>query len=139
MLGAVLLLLFLWAPEVFAVDIAVVVNASGPLVDMTKEDIRDIYLGDRRFEGNVKITPFNYPEGPVRDAFLRGVVGMSPKGYRLHWARKVFREGLAIPRVLDRAGDVIRMVRTDRGGIGYLPRGLLKDKAGIKVIMVSGE
>lgn len=131
--------LFLSASMVHALDIAVVVNASGPLVNATKADVIDIYLGEKRFWNGVKIIPVLYPEGSVKEGFLMETVGMTPKGYKLHWTRKVFQEGLSIPKTYDQPADIVKTVLSEKGGIGFLPMDMMKDLTGIKVIMVIRE
>jgi hypothetical protein len=133
-----LLSFFLFSTACQALDIAIIVNPSGPLINATKVDVSDIYLGEKRFEGNIKIIPLLYPEGNIKDAFLREIVGMTPKEYKLYWTRKVFQEGLAIPKTLEHPGDIVKTVRNEKGGIGFLPKEMLKEIEGIKIIMVIG-
>lgn len=132
------LLLMLSASGAQAMEIAVIVNATGPLINANKADVMEIYLGDKKFEGGVKITPLLYPEGDVKEAFLKEAVKMTQKEYKLHWTKKVFQEGTSIPKTLEYPGDIVKTVRNDKGGIGFLPKEILKDISGLKVIMVIG-
>ncbi len=83
--------------------------------------IRDIYLGDKRFFGEVALVPISYGEGPLKDLFLKERVKMTPKEYKLHWLKKVFQEGLKIPRSIDSDFDIVEFVRREKGAVAYLP------------------
>lgn len=134
-ISAAVIILFFLGPKVSAEEIAVIVNAAGPLVNATESDVADIYTGEKRFEAGVKIEPLLYPEGPVKDTFLKESIKMTPKEYKLHWTKKVFQEGLLIPRIVP-AADIVKTVREDKGRIGFLPRDAVEDAAGIKIIRI---
>lgn len=135
-ISAAVIILFFLVPKVSAEEIAVIVNAAGPLVNATESDVADIYTGEKRFEAGVKIEPLLYPEGPVKDTFLKESVKMTPKEYKLYWTKKVFQEGLPIPKTIPHPGDIVKIVREDKGGIGFLPMDYMRDLSGIKVIKV---
>jgi ABC-type phosphate transport system substrate-binding protein len=103
-----------------AESIAVIVNADGPLVGLTRDDVRALYLGDRQFVGTTRASVIHLPEGPVKDAFLRNVTGIGLKDYRLHWVRKVFQEGLSLPRVVGSPSAVVADVQSHPADIGYV-------------------
>ena len=130
---------FMHVQECLAIDIAVIVNASGPLLNATGKEIKSIYLGEKRFEGKIKVVPFNYKEGTVKDKFIKEVAGKLGKEYKLYWTRKIFQSGIAPPKILYTPRELINAVRANRGGIGYLPRNRLKDAEGITVIMLLSE
>ncbi|MFZ5877519.1 MAG: hypothetical protein ACOYXU_14115 [Nitrospirota bacterium] len=114
-----------------AESIAVIVNADGPLVGLTREDVRALYLGDRQFVAAERVAVFHLPEGPIKDALLREVTGKGLKEYRLHWVRKVFQEGLSLPRVLGGPSAVVADVRTHPVGIGYVPERAVEGAQGV--------
>lgn len=117
-------------------EIAVIVNEDGPITGISRDDIKDIYVGDMRFSKGVALLPINYREGPVRDAFIGEVVGMGPKEYRFYWVKKVFQEGLLAPSARNSPASVISSVREKRGAIGYLPRSELDGERGVKVVLI---
>ena len=81
--AALIIFLFLSISQAHAGEIAVIVNASGPLVNVSEADIADIYLGEKRFQNGIKIAPLLYPEGAVKESFLRETVRMTQKEYKL--------------------------------------------------------
>lgn len=129
-------LFILISHQALAAEIAVIVNASGPLVDAGERDIADIYLGNKRFQDAVKIVPLLYPEGSVKEAFLKDTLRMTPKDYKLYWTKKIFQEGTPLPKTPAGIPEIINTVKEIEGAIGFLPRDMLKDLSGIKVIKV---
>lgn len=134
LITGLLFFLFLSIVKVYALEIVVIVNSSGPLINATEANITDIYLGDKRFEDAVKIIPLLLPEGAIKETFLKEAVNMTPKDYKLYWTKKLFQEGIPIPKTVDHPADIVNIVRTNEGGIGFLPKEMLKDISGIKII-----
>ncbi|MDO8445054.1 MAG: hypothetical protein Q7T53_02945 [Deltaproteobacteria bacterium] len=137
-IAALIIFLFLSISQAHAAEIAVIVNASGPLVSVSEADIADIYLGEKRFQDDIKIVPLLYPEGAAKEAFLRETVRMTQKEYKLYWTKKIFQEGTPIPKTPASPADIINTVKETEGAIGFLPKEILKDLSGIKIIMVIG-
>lgn len=95
LLGAILLLGLSGVPAqndshpVFAI----VVNPHVPVDDMSLEDLRKIFLGERQFwSTNMPVVPLIRPEGtPERQLMLRVLYRMSETEYKKYWITKVFR------------------------------------------------
>lgn len=117
-----------------AQKIAVIVNSTGPLTALSEGDIRDIYLGEKKFVSGIKVMPIHMAEGPVKAAFLMEIVKLSPAQYKLHWTKKVFQEGLAMPTFRGRSVDILGAVAAEKGAIGYVPQEDASEGKGIKVI-----
>ncbi|MBI3752464.1 MAG: hypothetical protein HY266_00215 [Deltaproteobacteria bacterium] len=115
-------------------EIAVIVNAAGPLTEISEADIREIYLGNMKVAGGVAIVPIHYKEGPVKDKFLSSIIGMDSKSYRLYWTKKVFQEGGSLPVSQNNPQLIMLLVRKNAGAIGYVPASELDEVEGIKII-----
>lgn len=136
-MGAAALLLLLAAPGWAAgEDIFVVVHANGPLPGVTAEEIREIELGNVRYVKGEPVTPAHLREGPVRDAFLTALVGMTTKEYRRYWTRKVFQDGVPLPPTRESPELMLAFVRSNRGAIGYVPRSAFGDGKGMSIVAV---
>jgi hypothetical protein len=122
-----------------AEQVAVVVNKDGPLSHLSKAEIRGIYLGEIRFVGGMPVRPIQYPEGPVKDAFLSNIIGMSAKDYKLYWVKKLFQEGLTPPLVKTDPVEILNAVREDQWGIGYLPKEFSGGASDIQIIYIIEE
>ncbi|MDH4101242.1 MAG: hypothetical protein OEV28_11805 [Nitrospirota bacterium] len=134
-------IIFLATAEAQTTKVVVIVNAAGPLAGISERDIRDIYLGEKRFHEGMKVQPVNYAEGPVKDLFISAIVRMTPKEYKLHWTRKIFQGGVTAPLIERRASEIIRYIALEPGGIGYVPEDEMKAVGlpGIKILTVIGQ
>jgi hypothetical protein len=74
-------------------DLAVVVNPSIPVDNVSLEDLRKIFLGERQFwSSNLPVVPLIRPQGTVeREVILRVLFRMSEIEYKKYWITKVFR------------------------------------------------
>jgi hypothetical protein len=127
-------IVLLFTQHLHAGELTVIVNEAGPLTEITETDIRDIYLGHIRFLKGFKVVPIHYREGPVKDAFLSSLVGMTSREYRRYWTRKSFKEGVPAPASQRSFKQIISSVKFIAGAIGYLPVSELDDTDGIRVI-----
>lgn len=109
-------------------DFVIIVNPDGPLKNADASDIKEIYLGEKRFVDSVKLVPINHVEGPLKNAFLKNVVGMDSKAYRLYWIKKVFQEGVPVPPSIGNVSAIIDMVKTEKGAVAYVPEGAADGK-----------
>jgi hypothetical protein len=119
-----ILFFFILQPFAYAADkegFIVIVNEGGPLAEASMEDVREVYLGEKRFGKGMKLLPVNFTEGPLKDLFLKKIVGMSSKDYKHHWIKKVFQEGLNIPATMGSTSDIIEFVSKEKGAVAYLP------------------
>jgi ABC-type phosphate transport system substrate-binding protein len=129
----------LLATNLYAEEIVVIVNATGPLRGLEEGGVRDIYLGHITFLNGVKIAPLNHREGEVKDRFLKNLVRKTSMGYRRYWMRKSFQEGMRLPVTYKSFNQIVAKVKESAGAIGYLPASVLNDTAGIKVIITINE
>ena len=123
-----------FAANLYAGEIAVIVNESGPLTQISEADIREIYLGNIRFIKGVAVTPLHYREGSIKDTFLSSIIDMNSREYRIYWTKKIFQEGGSIPVSQNSFGMIILTVKKDMAVIGYVPISELKETEGIKII-----
>jgi len=74
-------------------DLAVVVNPHTPIDNISLEDLRKIFLGERQFwSSNVPVVPLIRPQGtPEREVVLRVLFKMTEIEYKKYWITKVFR------------------------------------------------
>lgn len=119
----ILCFLFLQSPAYAAGEkgCIVIVNKNGPLTEAGMEVIKEVYLGERKFVGGTKVLPVNFTEGPLKDLFLKLVVGLNSKAYKHHWIKKVFQEGLTMPATMGSPHDIIEFVSKEKGAVAYLP------------------
>ena len=98
---------------------------SHPGVSLTREDIREIFLGEKQFTGSVKIVPVD--NRTAQTTFLSNVVKIDSSRYNTNWTKKGFRDGLAQPVVKSGDAEVINFIKSTTGAVGYVktqPRGV---------------
>jgi len=122
------------ASAVRAEDIAVIVNAAGPLTSLTLPDVRALYLGERQFVGPERAVLLHLPEGEAKAAFLSRIVGRTLKEYKLHWLQRVFQEGATLPKVVAGPEAMAGVVATRRNSVGYVPASLIRDMPDVKIL-----
>lgn len=121
-------------------ELAVIVNKSNPVDDLSLSELREYFMAERGHwpngGGKVRVVMLE-PGVPARDAALRLIYDMNEKAYVSYFLGKKFRgETLEEPRRQSSAADVIKFVSFVSGAIGYVrPEEV---DASVKVIRVDG-
>ena len=103
--------------------LAIVVNRSNPVDDLSFTELRTIFLGGRSHWANGRrITlVMRQPGDPERKAILRDVCGMNEDQLNTHFLRGLFTgEILVSPKILDTPAGVRKFLFNVPGAIGYL-------------------
>jgi phosphate transport system substrate-binding protein len=120
-------------------DLAVVVNKSNSISNLTKSELRKLVLGEQEsWPGGVKVTvTLRSPGNPERAAVLRVVCRMSEDDYVQHSMHSDFvGETTNAPKIVSSAAAVRQMVASVPGAIGFLP--LNEVDGSVKVVSVEG-
>ena len=108
-------LLSLGCGSALGADIYVIVGAN---VKLSAEDVRDLYLGDKEFSGDVRLVPVD--NQAAFSEFVAKALGMNPQRYNTLWVKKAFRDALNPPAVKAGDLDVLEFVKRTRGAVGYV-------------------
>jgi ABC-type phosphate transport system substrate-binding protein len=103
--------------------LAIVVNRSNPVDDLSSAELRNIFLGNRSHWSNGRrITlVMREPGEPERRTIVRDVCGMNEEQLKNHFVHGLFTgEILVSPKILASATGVRKFVFNVPGGIGYL-------------------
>jgi ABC-type phosphate transport system substrate-binding protein len=106
-------------------DIYIIAN---PALQLTPDEAREVFVGDKQLAGSVKIVPFD--NAAAQAEFLDKVYHMDAAKYSTLWAKKGFRDGLNAPAVKGTDVEVIAAVKSTPGAIGYVTA----PSAGVTVI-----
>ena len=120
-------------------DIAVVVNPSVDVDNLTFAEFRKIMLGDRQFWlPGMRITLIvRRPVALERTVLLEQVYKMSEAQYRQYWVAKVFRaEATSGPRVVLSNDAVLDFVEVIKGAISMVDADDVPE--GMKIVKVDG-
>jgi hypothetical protein len=104
-------------------DIAILVNPSNPVSDLSLSDLRRMLTGDRRFwQGNVQVKlVLPQPGTWERDELLTVVLKANNREFNRGWMEKVFRgEAIDVPLSVDSAVAAQRYLINTPGGITFI-------------------
>jgi len=127
LLGALALSLLGTAPRTAQAQesepLAIVVNRSNPLTEISLADLRRVYRGQRsRWSNGRRVTLVMRDTGAVeRDAILRSLYGVAEVEYRRTYLQAIFSgEASDAPKTLASSRGVLRFVYNVPGAIGYV-------------------
>ena len=89
-----------------------------PSVKLTPEFIRDIYIGEKQFSGDLRLVPVD--NASAQEDFLGKVLKLDPSRYANLWVKKSFRDALNPPSLRSSDKDVLDFVRKTPGAIAYV-------------------
>jgi len=116
-------------------EVMIIANQSVLQESMTKEGLKDIFLGNTvKWDNNQKINVVVQKNTDIHAEFTKRMVKKSPSQFNNYWKKLVFTgKGSSPKRFLDVASLVEYIART-KGAIGYISS---EDNAeGVKVIKV---
>lgn len=123
-------------------DILIIVSKENNL-DISIDDIKSIYMGDKKFWSNhKKIVSFNRNlDTEVGIAFLKRVLHITPSRYRLHWKKLELSGENIEPTKIDDPKILIQTISTREEAIGYTFRSEVTeaDLQKIRVVLVIKE
>ena len=101
--------------EATAADIFVIAH---PDTKVAVEAIRDVYIGEKQFAGELKIIPID--NASAQSDFLSKVLKLDQTRYANLWVKKSFREALNPPAVRNSDKEIVDFVRKTPGAISYV-------------------
>lgn len=124
------------AHHVSAEDLVVVVSVRTNIESLTRQQVKDIYLGAlSSYPNGLKAIPIDQVDGSAqRDQFHARVTGKTRHQLRAHWARKVFSGKGTPPLESDNLAEIREWIAAAPGRIGYI--GKHQVDAMLKVVFV---
>jgi ABC-type phosphate transport system substrate-binding protein len=133
---AALAWVLLAAAPVRAEDLVVVVNEKAPVTRLSPQEVKEIYLGEAAYWGEIKIVPVSYADGAaIHGDFLRRVLRISENAFKTYWIKRIFREGGAPPRKLGSAAELLATIARTPGGVGYVYAGQMAGASGVREVL----
>ena len=121
-------------------DIAVVVNSSVPVDNLSLAELRRILLGDKEFWApGMRVTLLiRAPIARERDVIIQHVCEMTEAQFRQHWIAKVFRaETPTGPKIVYSNESALEQLTRTQGAITFIDASLAK--GGMKVLKIDGK
>ena len=121
------------------VDVAVVVHPDTPISNLSLDEVRKVFLGDRQYwSTNIPVVlMIRAPVARERDVVLKIIYQMSESQFKQYWIAKIFRaESAPAPKVVYSNDMANQLVTAIPGSIAFIDS---KDvKPGSKVLRVDG-
>ena len=121
-------------------DVAIVVNASTPVSNLTLAEVRKIFRGDKQY-WNADLPVVLMVRAPVardRDVVLRVIYQMTEAQFRQYWVAKIFRaESVSAPKLVYTPDMAHQLVATLPGAISFVDARQVGP--GLKVLRVDGK
>jgi hypothetical protein len=95
-----------------------VVVIANPGLALAPGDVIEVFLGDKRFAGDVKLVPVD--NSSAQDQFLARYLKLDQDKYSTAWIKKSFRDGVNAPAVKATDAEVIDFVKKTKGAVGYI-------------------
>ena len=103
-----------------AADFKVVANPSVKASEISSDDLKDVFLGNRTsLPGGGQIEPVLARAGSAHEAFLKDL-GKTDSALSAYYRRLVFTGKASMPKICASDADVIAYVAKTKGAIGYV-------------------
>jgi hypothetical protein len=116
----------------YAQELVVATHPSAP--DLSIEDLKKIYLGDKKnLPDGTKVTPILLKGTP--EEFFQKVIGMTKNQFFKYWMIRIIREGSTPPKDAESEDQVVNLIKNNKGAIGIVS-GERAKKEGLKIITI---
>lgn len=124
------------AQAALADDLVVVTSANSPIAGLTRNQVRNIFLGrTATLPDGQTATPIDQPEtSPLRNTFYLEVTNRTASEAKAYWARLAFTGRGMPPLEAENSDDVKKKLNSIPGAIGYINKSELDDS--VKVLLV---
>jgi hypothetical protein len=118
---------------------AVIVSADSPTRDLPLSTIRRVFLGYEADDASGRrFIPFNHPpRAPIRAAFDREVLDMTPDQVGRYWMDSLIRGQGGAPRTVPNTELLFKVVAKVPGAISYAE--LSRVSGGVTAVRVNGK
>lgn len=131
--------LVLWLAGVgvaWADDLVVVVNDQAPVQKLSNRDVKDIFLGETAYWGDVRIVPVGYVDGAaIQNQFLDKVVNISENVYKTYWIKRIFREGGTPPKKAATPEEALSIISRNPGAVGFVYASQLAGATNVREVL----
>ena len=116
-------------------EFLVVVNKGNEVVEISKSDLKRIFLGKLKEIGGEQVVATNQPlDSDIAREFLKDILGMTPEEYKEYWLEQQVKAGGTAPRIMRTDDNVSSFVGELPGGVGYIAK--VKEGSNVKVVPV---
>lgn len=120
-----------------AQDYAIIANKGGSASSISKGELKAIMFGNKTGFSGSTAEPclLSSKDG---EGFFTGVLGVSKSQFNQEWVKKELTGAGRAPKSRESVDEVIECVASEKGGIGFIPRGSASKAEGkVKVLDLS--
>ena len=105
-------------------ELVVVSGAKSGIDHLSRQDVVFLFMGRlRQLPTGVQALPLDLAvNSPERAEFYRLLVNKEPAEIKAYWSRLVFSGGSRPPQIAESREDLIRLLSSNPGAIGYMDR-----------------
>ena len=105
-------------------DALIITNKSVSDPNITKDDIKKIFLGKKiKWKDKTKVHFVLSKDKDLHEAFLKTYIKRNPKQFKAYWKNMVFTGKGKTPKSFDTTEELIEYVANTEGAIGYIDSG----------------
>ena len=130
-----LVFILLLSSASFAAEI-VIANNSVPVDALSKEKLKNIYLGKKsQWDNGNKIVVVMLKKGPVHENFIKNMVKKSAAQFSSFWKKLIFTGKGKPPKAFATEAELVKYVSETADAIGYIDEATAHEN--VKVIAVN--
>ncbi len=120
-----------------AESFVLITHPDSPIRSLNASEAKMIYLKQRRYWGEAKLTVLNLPpNNPLRNEMENQILHMTQEELDTYWMKQHYK-GYRPPYRVESIESMILFVKKVEGSVGYIPKSRLEK--GVKVIYESPE
>jgi hypothetical protein len=117
----IIMIFSIFAPaNEWAGGVKIIANSSVSAVSISADDIKSIFLLEKKSLGSNPVEPVLLKSGPTHEAFLKQFVGKTDSTLLTLYRSLTFTGKGSMPKALDSDADVIAYVAKTKSAIGYI-------------------
>jgi len=126
---------FILSVNIFGGEYQIIVNHSRPEQKVTKNMLRNIFLGKQaKWENGQRISPAIVNIDEPKKVFIKEILGKTPAAYKNYWNKQLFTGQGVPPAAFDSDEALIQYIHDNPGAIGVISGQSVADD--IKVVEI---
>lgn len=107
-----------------ATDLVIVANPASGIERLSREEVTALYMGrSKKLPSGITALPIDQAaSNPAKAKFYGEIINKGLPEVNSYWARLIFSGQGSPPRQADNSTEVLEIVGSNRGAIGYLPK-----------------
>jgi ABC-type phosphate transport system substrate-binding protein len=104
--------------------LVIIANPASGIERLNRDEVAALYMGRvKKLPSGITALPIDQnATNPEKARFYRDLLNKDLTDINSYWARLIFSGQASPPRQADNTADVIDIVSTNKGAIGYIPR-----------------